>query len=220
MRARWRMCSRRESLEPNGSGAVSSVISTPGACVGVASVLSAMTSAASAVGGVIGEGPSGAVVVAEALVSFGGIEAGLSRWASGVDIPGVMGTHSRAGVFRSRVSAAGSVSTSTSAASCDDNDGDAAATVVTSSSGSADAWCARLRHFSRARKRFGVCGPRADSGEKPSKATQAAAKLGILCSFGSRSTVGRLRRRSSFGPDSVASDRAGEKGKRYMSAQG
>ena len=149
-------------------------------------VSSAMASATSAVSGVIGEGPTGAVVVAEALFSFGGIEAGLGRWANGVD--GVMGTHSRAGVFCSRVSAAISVSTSTSAAPCDDHDGDSAAAVATllsSSPGSVDAWSARLRHFSRARKRFGVCGPRADSGEKPSKASHAAAKLGNLSSFGS-----------------------------------
>ena len=38
-------------------------------------------------------------------------------------------------------------------------------------------------HFSRTRRRFGVCGPRADSGEKPSKASQALASLGSVASL-------------------------------------
>lgn len=57
-----------------------------------------------------------------------------------------------------------------------------------------------FRHFSRARRRFGVCGPRADSGEKPSKASQAVAKWGNSCSLGWDFEMGRLRLRTSPGP--------------------
>jgi hypothetical protein len=59
---------------------------------------------------------------------------------------------------------------------------------------------ANFRHFSRARRRFGVCGPRADSGEKPSKASQAVAKWGNIFSLGRDFVMRRLRLRTSLGP--------------------
>ena len=152
-------------------------------------------------------------MLAEVLSLLGGSEAGPGRFAKGVD--GIMGTHSREGIVRSWVSAVDSASndsasTCTSAVPCDDDGAAAvaaaAAVVMMLSSSARGVACgAILRHFSRARKRFTVCGPRADSGEKPSKASQAAAKSGKMFPFG-RAT-GRLRRRTSLGPCAVLLDR-------------
>jgi hypothetical protein len=77
--------------------------------------------------------------------------------------------------------------------------------MMLSSSARSVACGAILRHFSRARERFRVCGPRADSGEKPSNASQAAAKSGKMFPFGR--AAGRLRRRTSLGPCAVSLDR-------------
>ena len=151
-------------------------------------------------------------MLAEVLSLLGGSDAGLGRFAKGVD--GMMGTHSREGIVRSCVSAVDSASndsasTCTPAVPCDDDGAAAVAAaavvMMLSSSAQGVACGAILRHFSRARKRFRVCGPRADSGEKPSKASQAAAKSGKMFPFG-RAT-GRLRRRTSLGPCAVLLDR-------------
>jgi hypothetical protein len=64
-----------------------------------------------------------------------------------------------------------------------------------------DSLGASSRHFSRTRRRFGVCGPRADSGENPSKASQAAAKPRNTSSLRMGTEVGRLRNRTSLGPE-------------------
>jgi hypothetical protein len=92
-----------------------------------------------------------------------------------------MGTHSREGISFVPVSVIDSVPASTPSASLPWDEGDtasAAAVALSSSSLRAEAGGATLRHFSCARKRFGVCGPRADSEEKPSKASQALANSG------------------------------------------
>ena len=91
---------------------------------------------------------------------------------------GMIGTHSReaasGGTFTFTPASAGAGSASTSLALSFSGD------AVPAAFGSLleDAGM-RPRHFSRARNRFGVCAPRAVSGEKPSKASQAAANLDL-----------------------------------------
>jgi hypothetical protein len=99
-------------------------------------------------------------------------------------VEGMMGTHSREGVSFVRVSAVDIVPASASSTSIPWDEGDAASAAVVALSSSylrAKAGGASLRHFSRARERFGVCGPRSDLEQKPSKASQALANSGRVC---------------------------------------
>lgn len=130
--------------------------------------------------------------------------------------PGMMGTHSRGcGTFSSSIWASETETGSDSGpvhASMGSWDDGAAAVLARSSlslcaeDDDDDDVGASFCHFSRARRRFGVCGPRADSGEKPSKASHAAAKWGNFFSFAARDTeMGSLRLKISEGPRTVPS---------------
>ena len=63
-----------------------------------------------------------------------------------------------------------------------------------------------------------MCGPRADSGEKPSKASQAVANLGKFFSLGRDSEAMRLRFLTSLGPETVSF--FGRKREKIMSCVG
>ena len=132
-------------------------------------------------------------------------ESGLGRCCEwGVE--GTMGTHSREGISFVRVSIIDCILAFTSPTSIPWDEGDTASAAVVALSSStlrAEAGGASLRHFLCARKRFGVCGPRADSEEKPSKASQALANSGSAS--GSKwDEKMRLRRRTSLGKNSIS----------------
>ena len=141
-----------------------------------------------------------------------GVSAGVGRCAP----PGMIGTHSRGGgTFCCSVWASETETGSDSGpvpTSMGSWDSDTAAVVARSflplraeKDDDGAVLGVSFCHFSRAWRRFGVFGPRADSGEKPSKASQAVAKCGNRFSFGRDAEMGRLRLKTSPTPRPVPS---------------